>query len=218
VVSGVQAGPQGRRRRRCAAAWTLEGRPRYASGPASGPPRDGGGRGGWGRCAGAGSWRAPLPVSYARVGIAGRYFAGRGPGLTASVGWLKESTGIGPAAACVPAHRPAEGGVMITGSAGHLGPGEPGELAGDRGHRHRGDLPAPGQLGVGGVQPLLGLPRAGQRLGRLPGLPALERGADRGPVPVGPGRLDQRAADQLRAGLGDGAPAGTRAAGVSCPS
>ena len=28
VVSGVQAGPQGRRRRRCAAALTLEGRPR----------------------------------------------------------------------------------------------------------------------------------------------------------------------------------------------
>jgi hypothetical protein len=35
--SGVQAGPQGRRRRRCAAALTPEGRPRYASGPASGP-------------------------------------------------------------------------------------------------------------------------------------------------------------------------------------
>jgi WD domain, G-beta repeat len=31
----------------------------------------------------------------------------------------------------------------------------------------------PGQLGVGGVQPLLSLPPAGQRLGRLPGLLAV---------------------------------------------
>ena len=59
----------------------------YASGPASGPPRDGGGRGGWGRCAGAGWWRrAPLPASYTRVGIAGLCSAGRGPALTSGVG------------------------------------------------------------------------------------------------------------------------------------
>ena len=82
--------------------------------------------------------------------------------------------------------------MRVIGSAGHLGPHEPGELAGDRGDRHRGDLPAPGQLGVGGVQPLLRLPRAGQRLRSAPGLPAPERGPDRGPVQAGPGRLDQR--------------------------
>ena len=51
-----------------------------------GPPRDGGGRGGWGRCAGAGWWRAPLPASYTRVGIAGLCSAGRGPALTSGVG------------------------------------------------------------------------------------------------------------------------------------
>jgi hypothetical protein len=57
VVSGVQAGPQGRRRRRCAAALTLEGRPRSlparpadqprtvaaAAGGGGAPGRDGGG-------------------------------------------------------------------------------------------------------------------------------------------------------------------------------
>ena len=101
----------------------------------------------------AGWWRrAPLPASYARVGMAGPCSAGRGP---TDIGrWVAQGVrGIGPAAACVPAHRPACGGVRVAGSAGHLGPYEPGQLAGDRELAATGGSSRPGQLGVGGVQP-----------------------------------------------------------------
>ena len=89
-----------------------------------------------------------------------------------------------------------------------------GQLAGDRHHGDAGRLAAGGHLGILSVQPLLRLPGPGQRLRRQAGLPAPEGGPDRGPVPVGPRRLDQGGAHPFRAGLGDVAPAGAGPAGV----
>jgi hypothetical protein len=77
------------------------------------------------------------------------------------------------------------------GSAGHLGPHEPGQLAGDRHGSHPGRLAAGGELAVGGVQPLLRLPGPGQRRWGKAVLAPAQRGADRRPVPLRPCCLDQ---------------------------
>lgn len=84
----------------------------------------GGGRGWLGWRTGA-AWRLPpLPLSYARVGTAGRCFAGWCPLLRTRVaGAVTAVTGIVPAAASVPVRHGIGGG--HGGSAGHLGPDEP---------------------------------------------------------------------------------------------
>ena len=101
---GSMAAAGRRKAMRASAPLTPEGRPRTLA-ACRGRFTAGGGRGGWGRCTGAGSWLSPLPGSYSRVGSAGRLFAGRCPTLMARVGSLKTYTGIIPAAACVPVHR-----------------------------------------------------------------------------------------------------------------
>ena len=82
--------------------------------------------------------------------------------------FLPRRASPGTPPACGPGVCPAPG---RKGSGGHLSPHEAGELAGDRYHGDPGRLAAGGHLLVLGVQPLLRLPRAGQRLRRLAGLP-----------------------------------------------
>ena len=121
------------------------------------------------------AWRLPpsLPLSYTRVGTAGLYPAGWCPSLRTRVaGAFTDLTGIVPATASVPV-RHRLGGVMwlVRGSCrvgGHLGPGEPGELAGDRGDRLARRFPAADQVPVPGVQPPLRLPGPGQGTGAAP--------------------------------------------------
>lgn len=109
--SGVKGRLKGRSRQRCAAPLRPEGRPRTLRHTLRARDTTAGGeRAGWGWCTGAGSWLSPLPCSYSRVEFAGRLFAGRGPTLTTSVGWLKTFTGIIPAAACVPVHHRSKAG------------------------------------------------------------------------------------------------------------
>ena len=91
-----------------------------------------------------------------------------------------------------PGTPPAHGG-----SGGHLGPHEPGELAGDCGGRLGRGLPAAGRGPVPGVQPALRLLGPGQGAGVRAGLPAPQRRPDRGSVLVGPGGLGQRGAHRL---------------------
>jgi hypothetical protein len=119
--------------------------------------------------------------------------------------------GFVPAAASVPAGHQL--GMVISpgrSSAGHLGPGEVGELAGHRGDRDGSGLAAGGHRLVAGVQPALRLPGAGQGIRGRVVLAAAQGDADRGLEPVGPGRLDQRRAGGGRARLGDRAAAGRR--------
>ena len=90
---GSMAAAGRRKAMRASAPLTPEGRPRTLA-ACRRRLTAGGGRGGWGRCTGAGSWLSPLPGSYSRVGYAGRLFAGRCPALMARVGSLKIFTGI----------------------------------------------------------------------------------------------------------------------------
>ena len=104
-----------------------------------------------------------------------------------------------------PGTPPARGGhVVVRGSCrvgGHLGPGEPGELAGDRGDRLAPRFPVAGQVPVPAVQPPLRLPGPGQGARVRAGLPAAQGGPDRRGMLAGPGRLDQRGADRLQPAL-----------------
>ena len=61
-----------------------------------------------------------------------------------------------------PGTPPAQGGQGRGQGGGHLGPDEPGELAGDRGDRLAPRFPVAGQVPVPGVQPPLRLPGPGQ--------------------------------------------------------
>ena len=147
---GSGGGRRPSREARCEAPLRLEGRPPILACP-RGTAHRGGERGGWGRCTGVGSWLAPLPGSYSRVGSAGRLFAGRCPSLTARVGSLKTFTGIIPAAACVSRYTASlragrQSRHRGEGSGGHLSPYEAGQLAGDRYHGDPGRLAAGGHL------------------------------------------------------------------------
>jgi hypothetical protein len=96
----------------------------------------------------------------------------------------------------------------------HLGPQEPGELPGDRGDDHVLGVLAGGQAPEAPAQPQLGRPGSGHHLRIQALLPSTQVDPDRGPVLVGPGRLDQLGAQVLVAALGDVAPPGRAAAGI----
>jgi hypothetical protein len=87
----------------------------------------------------------------------------------------------------------------------HLGPQEPGQLAGDRDDRHLPGVLADGQATEPARQPQLRLPRPGDDLGWQASLAAAQLQGGRGPVLVGPGRLDQLGAQMAVATLGDAA-------------
>ena len=63
------------------------------------------------------------------------------------------------------------------------------------------------EMAVAAMQTLLGPPRLGDDLVRLPVAPGGERGADAGPVAIVPGGLDEDAAGVTVAGLGQRAAA-----------
>jgi hypothetical protein len=96
----------------------------------------------------------------------------------------------------------------------HLGPTEPGELPSDRGDDHVLGVLAGGQATKAPAQPQLGRPGPGDHLGIQALLAAAQVDPDRGPVLVGPGRLDQLGAQVLVATLGDVTPPGRAAAGI----
>ena len=100
---------------------------------------------------------------------------------------------------------------MVMSGGGHLGPDEPGELAGDGGD----DDLAVGLAGVEAAelaaQAQLGGPGAGDDGGVEPGLAALQDGAGGGSGLVGPGRLDELGAQVGVAGVGDAAALGALA-------
>src|SRR5829696_8092967 len=103
---------------------------------------------------------------------------------------------------------------MGLGSCGHLGPSEPGELAGDGRHDHVLGALAGGEAAEAAAQAQLGCPGAGDHLWVQALLAAGDLGADTWPVLVGPGRLDQLGAQVDVAGLGEVASGGPLAAGV----
>jgi hypothetical protein len=82
--------------------------------------------------------------------------------------------------------RRAHRGVVLLVLAGHLGPDEPGQLAGDRGQGHARWLAAGGQGLVLAVRPPLCLPGAGQGARGGVALAAAQGDADRGLEPVRP--------------------------------
>jgi hypothetical protein len=79
---------------------------------------------------------------------------------------------------------------------GHLGPQEPGQLAGDRDDDHLPGVVAGGQATEAVAQPQLGGPGSGDRLGWQAVLAAAQLQGGRGPVLVGPGRFDQLGAQR----------------------
>src|SRR5579863_8747767 len=87
------------------------------------------------------------------------------------------------------------GGLQDEGLVGDGGPEKPGELAGDGDGRDGGALAVFGEMVVAAVQPGLRLPGASIGLRTAVG--------SAGPVPVGPGGLDQQPAGVMVAGLGD---------------
>src|SRR5215207_2366206 len=97
---------------------------------------------------------------------------------------------------------------------GHLSPQEPGQLAGDRDDHHLPGVLAGSQATEPATQPQLRLPRPGDDLGWQAVLAAAQLQGGRGPILVGPGRLDQLGAQVAVPGLGDPAPMGAGAAGI----
>ena len=97
---------------------------------------------------------------------------------------------------------------------GHLGPHEPGELAGDRGGHHRLGVLDRGQAPEPPTQAGLGLPRTSDGLRRHAVLAAAQRRSHRGAVLVGPRGLDQLGAHLFVAGLGQVPAAARPAAGT----
>ncbi len=97
---------------------------------------------------------------------------------------------------------------------GHLGPQEPGQLAGDRDGHHLPGVLAGGQATVAAAQPLLRVPRAGDPLGWQAVLASAQLQGGRGAVLVGPGRLDHLGAQVAVATLGHPAPLGAGPAGI----
>jgi hypothetical protein len=88
---------------------------------------------------------------------------------------------------------------------GHLGPQEPGQLAGDRDDDHLAGVFAGGQATEPAAQPQLGVPGPGDRLGWQAVLAAAQLQGGRGPVLVGPGRLDLAQAEGTPEGREPGA-------------
>jgi hypothetical protein len=86
--------------------------------------------------------------------------------------------------------------------------------AGDRDDRHLPGVLAGGQATEPATQPQLRLPRPGHDLGWQASLAAAQLQGGRGPVLVGPGRLDQLGAQMAVAGLGDATPVAAQAAGI----
>ena len=152
-------------------------------------PRGGGGRGGWGRSTARAAAAAPLPLSYTRIGIAVQLPAGWCPSLRTRIAACghKSLTGIVPATASVPVRHQLMGRRSWQ---GHLGPHEPGELAGDRGGRLGRGLPAAGSgPGVPGVQPRCAFQDRASVLGvraRPPGAAASPRSRERAGRPRRP--------------------------------
>src|SRR5215217_7983162 len=97
---------------------------------------------------------------------------------------------------------------------GHLSPQEAGQLAGDRDDHHLAGVLAGGQATEPAAQPQLRGPRPGDDLGWQAVLAAAQLPGGRGPILVGPGRLDQLGAQVAVATLGDAAPMGAGAAGI----
>src|SRR6266404_2379878 len=93
-------------------------------------------------------------------------------------------------------------------------PDETSELAGDRRHHLLLRLAASDEARVAIVQTVLRLPGDLLHLRALSGLARSQLGADGRSVPVGPGRLDENAAQVRISGLGDGPTPDTVAAGV----
>jgi hypothetical protein len=96
-----------------------------------------------------------------------------------------------PARGAAGGHRGADPGGdrwLVTMSGRHLGPQEPGELAGDGGDDHILGVLAGGQPTKAAAQPQLGRPGPGDHLGIQALLAPTQADPDRGPVLVGPGR------------------------------
>jgi hypothetical protein len=96
----------------------------------------------------------------------------------------------------------------------HLGPQEPGQLAGDGDDRHLPALLAGGQAAEAATQAQLRLPPAGDHFWWQALLAAAQLQGGLGSMLVGPGRLDQLGAQMGVATLGDATPPGRAAAGV----